>query len=61
MIIYRQTEKFGGMTMKKIGLGIAILLFATVFALSSSGMDLLSLGIGAVGLIFSIIGFLEHR
>ena len=47
--------------MKKIGLGIAILLFAAVFALSSSGMELLSLGIGVVGLIFSIIGFLEHR
>ena len=44
--------------MKKIGLGIAILLFAIVISLCSSGIELLSIGIGIVGLIFSIIGFM---
>lgn len=48
-------------TMKKIGLGIAILLFAIVISLCSSGMELLSIGIGIVGLIFSIIGFMERK
>ena len=47
--------------MKKIGLGIAILLFAIVITLCSSGMELLSIGIGIVGLIFSIIGFMERK
>lgn len=45
--------------MKKIGLGISILLFAAVLSLSSSGMGLLTIGIGAVGLAFSAVGFLE--
>lgn len=45
--------------MKKIGLGIAILLFAIVISLCSSGMGLLVIGI--VGLIFSIIGFMECK
>ena len=43
------------------GLGIAILLFAIVITLCSSGMELLSIGIGIVGLIFSIIGFMERK
>lgn len=47
--------------MKKIGLGIAILLFAVVISLCSSGMELLAVGIGGVGLIFSIIGFMERQ
>lgn len=47
--------------MKKIGLGIAILLFAVVIALCSFGMEWLAVGIGAVGLVFSIIGFMENR
>ena len=42
--------------MKKIGL-----LFAIVVSLCSSGMELLSVGIGIVGLFFSIIGFMEHK
>lgn len=46
--------------MKKIGLGIAILLFAIVISLCSSGMELLTIGIGVVGLSFSIIGFMER-
>ena len=48
-------------TMKKIGLGIAILLFAIIISLCSSGMGLLVIGIGIVGLIFSIIGFMERK
>ena len=48
-----------GFIMKKIGLGIAILLFAIVISLCSSGMELLSIGI--VGLIFSIIGFMGRK
>ena len=47
--------------MKKIGLGIAILLFAIIISLCSSGMGLLVIGIGIVGLIFSIIGFMERK
>ena len=47
--------------MKKIGLGIAILLFAIIISLSSSGMELLTIGIGVIGLIFSIVGFMERK
>lgn len=47
--------------MEKIGLGIAILLFAIIISLCSSGMVLLVIGIGIVGLIFSIIGFMERK
>ena len=47
--------------MKKIGMGISILLFACVLGLSSSGMGMLVLGVGAVGLIWSIAGFLEKE
>ena len=36
--------------------GIAILLFAILLQLASTGMELLTLGIGIVGLIISIIG-----
>ena len=51
----------GGGIMKKIALGIAILLFAIVIALCSSGMELFAIGIGVVGLIFSFIGFMVHK
>lgn len=47
--------------MKKMGLGIAILLFAIVVSLSSSGMEMFSIGIGIAGLMFSIIGFMERK
>ena len=36
--------------------GIAILLFAILLQMCSSGMELLTLGIGAVGLVLAIIG-----
>ena len=45
--------------MKKIGMGISILLFACVLALCSSGMSMVVLAVGAVGLIWSIVGYLE--
>ncbi len=35
--------------------GIAILLFAILLQLCSSGMELLTLGVGIVGLIISIL------
>ena len=47
--------------MKKIGLGIAILLFAIIIPLCRSGMGLLVIGIGIVGLVFSVIGFIERK
>ena len=45
--------------MKKIGLGIGILLFALLFQLCSSGMEIVSLIIGAAGLIAVIFGSIE--
>lgn len=47
--------------MKKIGLGISILLFAGVLADCSSGMGMVTLGVGVVGLVFSIAGFVEKN
>ena len=47
--------------MKKIGLGIAILLFSILLSLCSAGMELLTLVIGVVGLFFLFIGFIEHK
>ncbi|MCD7769074.1 MAG: hypothetical protein LUH36_03000 [Oscillospiraceae bacterium] len=47
--------------MKKIGFGIAILLFAIVFALCSAGMEIVTLLIGIVGLVFAILGFMENQ
>lgn len=46
--------------MKKIGLGISIILFAILFQLCSSGMDLVSLIIGVIGIVFIIIGYIAH-
>ena len=47
--------------MKKIGLGISILLFASVLANCSSGMEVLVIAIGVVGLVWSIVGFIEKN
>ena len=44
----------GADTMKKIK-GIAILLFAILLQLCSSGMELLTLAIGLVGLVVAIV------
>ena len=61
LFIYSKVEKEvkdpsvpGGMLMKNTK-GIAILLFAILLQLCSSGMELLTLGVGIVGLIISII------
>lgn len=44
--------------MKKIGLGIAILLFAICIEISWAGnFAYISTGIGLIGLIFAIAGF----
>jgi hypothetical protein len=42
--------------MKKLLLGIGIILFAILLKLCSTGMDLLTLVIGAIGLLFVIYG-----
>ena len=47
--------------MKKIGLGISVLLFAALPANCSDGMELLALGIGIAGLVISAVGFAEKN
>lgn len=47
--------------MKKIGLGIAILLFALVFHVCSSGMDGVTFALGLIGFIFAVSGFLDKK
>lgn len=42
--------------MKRLGIGIAILLFGILLQLCSTGMELLTLAIGIVGLIISLTG-----
>ena len=37
--------------MKRIGCGIAVLLFAILFQLGSTGLEIFSLGMGLAGLI----------
>lgn len=46
--------------MKKLIFGIGILLFAILLKLCSSGMDILALIIGLVGLCFLIIGYFDN-
>ncbi|MDE6847125.1 MAG: hypothetical protein K2J99_15365 [Lachnospiraceae bacterium] len=45
--------------MKKALIGISIILFAILLQLCSSGMELLTLGIGFIGLIFTIVSTLK--
>lgn len=47
--------------MKKIGLGISLLLFANILEACSAGTELTALGIAVLGLAFSIVGFLEKK
>ena len=48
--------------MKKIGLGIAIILFAIVLELSWEGyFAYITSGIGFVGLLFAILGFINKE
>ena len=42
--------------MKTCLLGIAVLLFAILFQLSSTGLEAFTLGIGLLGLIITILG-----
>ena len=42
--------------MKRNGKGISVLLFAILLQLCSSGMELITLGIGVVGLLLAIAG-----
>lgn len=42
--------------MKKIGLGLGLLLFSILFKLCSSGLDILSLAIGLIGLMIVLYG-----
>lgn len=47
--------------MKKIGLGISILLFALVLNCCSTGLEWITIIIGCIGLRFSIVGFLDKQ
>ena len=60
MVIAALVGFFFGAGMNE-AMGGAILLFAIIISLCSSGMGLLVIGIGIVGLIFSIIGFMERK
>ena len=48
--------------MKKIGFGIAVLLFAVVLEVSWSGnFAYVTTGIGLIGLIFAFVGFISKE
>lgn len=48
--------------MKKIGIGIAIILFAILVEVSWSGyFAYITSGIGLIGLIFAVAGFLDKE
>ena len=48
--------------MKKIGLGIAIILFAIVIEISWTGyFAYITSGIGLIGLIIAFVGFKENK
>lgn len=47
--------------MKRNGKGIAILLFAILLQLCSTGMEILTLGIGVVGMILAIVGDVKSK
>jgi len=47
--------------MKKCIIGIAIILFSILLQLCSTGMEILTLGVGIVGLIFTIIFALKKE
>lgn len=44
--------------MKKLSLGIGILLFAILFKICSSGLDIIALVIGGIGLGIATAGFM---
>ncbi len=45
--------------MKKTMIGLAVILFAILLQLCSSGIELLTLGTGIIGLIFTIVSGLK--
>lgn len=47
--------------MKGNGKGIAILMFAILLQLCSTGMELFTLGIGVVGLFLAIVGDIKSE
>lgn len=47
--------------MKKSLIGIALILFAILLQLCSTGMELLNLGIGIIGLVFTIYAALKQE
>ncbi|MEG1011636.1 MAG: hypothetical protein RSE54_07210 [Ruthenibacterium sp.] len=47
--------------MKKCYLGIGILLFAILLQMSSTGMEIVTLVLGLVGLGFCLAGFIEKK
>ena len=52
----------GIMDMKKIGLGIAILLFGILLEISVQGsLSYISWGIGIIGLLFAIVGCVSNK
>ena len=47
--------------MKKIGLGISILLFSIILAMCSTGIKEVALGIGVIGIVFSVMGYIDKN
>ena len=47
--------------MKKIVLGIAVILFAICIEISAAGLlEYITWGIGAIGLVISVVGYAEN-
>ena len=51
----------GAITLKKVGLGIALLLFAVLLKLCTTGTDAFALFLGLIGLIISFLGSLGEK
>lgn len=47
--------------MEKTMIGLAIILFAILLQLCSTGMEIITLGIGIIGLVFTIISALKTK
>lgn len=60
--INRLKRRYGGITMKRIGLGIAIILFAILIEVSWSGyFAYITSGIGLIGLLIAVAGFVSKE
>ena len=51
----------GEITIKKALIGIALILFAILFQLCCTGMELATLGVGLLGLILTVFAALKHE